>query len=367
MNLKSNPTLKSSKIRVGLTIGDPAGIGPAITLKALKILKAKADFTVIGDSFVLAKAAKILKITPAQVKLLDTSTASKFRLEGRSKQKPLSINPEQALGFGLGRVGWIDLNNVPEKKFNFGCLNAQNGKASLEYLNVALELLKANKIDCLVTCPISKAAINLAGAKFSGHTEYLAKKTGRKDLVMMLINDRLKFSLLTRHIRLRDVSRALTRKNIEDNILNTVKGLKNLFLIRKPKLVICGVNPHASDNGLIGSEEQEIIIPIIKSLNKKISGAVIGGLLSADVAISQAAGGKFDCVVAPYHDQALIALKLTGFDSGVNLTLGLPFVRTSPLHGVAFDIAGKPVLANPASLIAAIKLAIKCTLNQKKA
>jgi len=330
MSLKNNPTLKSSKIRVGLTIGDPAGIGAAITLRALRILKGKADFTVIGSSFVLAKAAKLLKITPEPVKL-------------------------------------IDLNNVGEKKFKFGSLNAQNGRACLEYLDVALGLLKKNKIDCLVTCPISKEAIHLAGANFSGHTEYLAKQTDSGDLVMMLINNKLKFSLVTRHIRLRDVSRMLTRKILENNILNTVKGLKSLFLIKKPRLVVCGVNPHASDNGVIGTEEQEIIIPVIKSLNKKLSSFAIGGVFGADLAISSAAKGKFDCVIAAYHDQALIALKLTGFDSGVNLTLGLPFVRTSPLHGVAFDIAGKPALANPNSLIAAIKLAIKCTLNQKKA
>ncbi|MBU4252205.1 MAG: 4-hydroxythreonine-4-phosphate dehydrogenase PdxA [Candidatus Omnitrophica bacterium] len=330
MSLKNNPTSKSSKIRVGLTIGDPAGIGPAITLQALKILKGKADFTVIGSRLVLAKAAKMLKIAPLPVEI-------------------------------------IDVDNVQEKNFKFGSLNAQNGAACLEYLDAALELLKKNKIDCLVTCPISKKAINLSGSKFSGHTEYLAQGSGVKDLVMMLINDKLKFSLVTRHIRLRDVSRMLTRKKLENNILNTLKGLKSLFLIKKPRLVVCGINPHASDNGVMGTEEQRIIIPVIKSLNKKLNRLAIGGVCGADVAISQAAKGKFDCVIAAYHDQALIALKLTGFDSGVNLTLGLPFVRTSPLHGVAFDIAGKPALANPRSLIAAIKLAIKCTLNQRKA
>jgi 4-hydroxythreonine-4-phosphate dehydrogenase len=330
MSLKNNPTLKSSKIRVGLTIGDPSGIGPAITLRALTVLKNKADFTVIGNRFVLAQAAKILKVSLPCAKL-------------------------------------IDLNNIQEKKFSFGSLSLQSGKASMEYLDAALELLKSKKIDCLVTCPISKEAINLAGFKFSGHTEYLSQKTACPDLVMMLINDKLKFSLVTRHIRLRDVSKMLTQKKLENNIMNTVKGLKSLFLISKPKLVVCGINPHASDNGLIGTEESRIIIPAIKSLNKKIKNLTIKGALSADVAISQAFKKKFDCVIAAYHDQAMIALKLTGFDRGVNLTLGLPFVRTSPLHGVAFDIARRPAQANPNSLIAAIKLAIKCTLNQKKA
>ena len=166
---------------------------------------------------------------------------------------------------------------------------------------------------------------------------------------------------------MRDVSRTLTPEILEKNILNTAKGLRSLFLINKPRLVVCGVNPHASDNGVIGTEEQKIIAPAIRSLSKKLNNAILSGVAGADVAISRAVKGGFDCVIAAYHDQALIALKLTGFDSGVNLTLGLPFVRTSPLHGVAFDIARKPALANPNSLIAAIKLAIKCTLNQKKA
>jgi 4-hydroxythreonine-4-phosphate dehydrogenase len=330
MSLKNNPTSKSSKIRVGLTIGDPAGIGPAITLAALKILKTKADFTVIGDRWVLDKAAKLLTVAPLSARL-------------------------------------IDLNNVEKKYFKFGSLNALNGKASLEYLDAALGLLKNNKIDCLVTSPVSKEAINRSGLKFSGHTEYLGKCTGSKNLVMMLVNNKLRFSLVTRHLRLRDVCPALTRERLENNIINTVEGLRSLFSIKRPRLIVCGVNPHASDNGVIGTEEQKIIIPVIKSLNKKLSSVTIAGVVGADTAIALAAQGKFDCVIAAYHDQALIALKLTGFDSGVNLTLGLPFVRTSPLHGVAFDIAGKPLLANPGSLIAAIKLAIECTFIQKKA
>ncbi len=330
MSLKNNPTLKSSTIRVGITIGDPSGIGPAITLKALEILKGEADFTVIGNRFVLNKAAKILKIRSLPAKL-------------------------------------IDLNNVNPKNFTFGRLKAQNGKACLEYLDAALGLLKENKIDCLVTCPISKKAINLAGAGFSGHTEYLANNTGRKDLVMLLLNAKLKFSLVTRHVALKDVCGLLGRKVLRNNILKTIKGLESLFLIKKPRLVVCGVNPHASDSGVIGKEEERVIIPVIKSLKKKIKGASITGPLSADAAILQAAKGNFDCVIAAYHDQALIPLKLTGFDSGVNLTFGLPFVRTSPLHGTAFDIAKKPAAADPGSLIAAIKLAIKCASNQKKA
>jgi 4-hydroxythreonine-4-phosphate dehydrogenase len=328
MRLKKNPTLKSSKIRVGLTIGDPSGIGPAIALAALDKLKNKAEFTVIGDAAVLSRAAKILH-----------------------------------LRFPVNNV--VDLKNVPQKGFAFGKLQTRNDCASLEYLDAALGLWNEKKIDCLVTCPVSKEAINLSGLEFSGHTEYLAQKTGSRDPVMLLLNDRLRFSLLTRHLPLEKVSAALRGENLEGIILNTLKGLKEFFLIKKPRLAFCGVNPHASDNAGPGREEQEIIMPLIKKINKQ-TGSPAGILLPADTAIARAYQGRYDCVIAAYHDQALIALKLTGFDRGVNLTLGLPVVRTSPLHGVAFDIAAQPAKACPGSLIAAISLAIQCTLNQKK-
>jgi len=331
MKSKSNPTSKSSKVKVGLSMGDPAGIGPAIILKAFKALNKNVDLRVIGDSFVLNKAAKALKIK------------------------------------SLPSANLIDLKNVDRKSFKFGKLDAKGGRSSLQYLDKAIQLLKQNKIDCLVTCPVSKEAINLTGIHFLGHTEYLAEKNKAKDLLMMLINDQLKFSLVTRHIALKEVCRKFDSKNLKINILNTVKCLNSLFLIKKPKIVVCAVNPHASDNGLMGDEELSIIIPAIKELKKKLKNATLTGPLPADIAISLAAKGHFDSVIVAYHDQALIPLKLTDFNSGVNLTFGLGFVRTSPLHGTAFDIASKPALANPSSLIAAIKLAVKCTLNQRKA
>ena len=350
MSLKNNLISKSPAIRVGLTIGDPAGIGPAIVLKAVKQLKGKVNFTVIGDKLVLAKTAKLLKI-------------------GFSDFSFAEIPPSSFLRRGIEPIlpKLINLNNISRQDFVFGKLSANSGRASLDYLDASLRLLEDKQIDCLVTAPISKEAINLAGAKFSGHTEYLAKRTGFNDLVMMLINDQFRFSLVTRHIPFKEVSKKLTQDNLKSNILNTIKGLKCLFLIKKPKLVVCGLNPHASDNGVIGTEERQLIIPVINSLRSRVKDATIIGPLSADVAICYAAKNMYDCVIALYHDQALIPLKLTGFDHGVNLTLGLPFVRTSPLHGTAYDIAGNPRLADANSLIAAIKLAVKCTQNQRKA
>ncbi len=330
MNRKNNPILKSSSIRVGLCIGDPAGIGPALTLKVSKLLKNKVDLTVIGNSFVLAKTAKMLKNYSWPEKL-------------------------------------IDLDNVKAKNFSFGKLRAQNGQASIQYLDKTLELLKSKEIDCLVTCPVSKEAVNLSGINFSGHTEYLAKKTKSKNLVMMLINDKLKFSLATRHIALKDVSRLLSQGTLENNIIQTCSCLRSYFLIKKPKIIVCALNPHASDNGLLGDEEIKIINPAIRKIKREFKNIYLTNAISADIAIAQAASGLFDAVIAIYHDQALIPLKLTDAHSGVNLTFGLPFVRTSPLHGTAFDIAHNPILANPESLVKAINLAVKCTLNQRKA
>jgi len=331
MNLKNALTSRSSVVKVGLTIGDPSGIGPAIAIKALSRLKGFAEFTVIGNSFALRKACPSWKMV-------------------------------------LASSGLIDLDNLNQKRFSFGQVKAEYGKASIEYLDKAIELLLQGKLDCLVTCPISKEAVNLAGFKVSGHTEYLSRACNSPEPVMLLMNDQLKFCLLSRHIPLKNVARHLNYGIIEKTISLTASGLKKLFLIKHPKFVVCGLNPHASDNGVIGIEEKKVIIPALERLNNKFKQLSIAGPLSADAAIYQARAGSFDCVVAAYHDQALIPLKLTGFNSGVNLTLGLPFVRTSCLHGTAFDIAERSArLADPSSLIAAIKSAVKCTQNLRKA
>ncbi|MFA5275519.1 MAG: 4-hydroxythreonine-4-phosphate dehydrogenase PdxA [Candidatus Omnitrophota bacterium] len=323
MSSKISPTLKSSKIRVGIALGDPSGIGAAIIPKALKQLKSLARFTIIG-SFV----------------------------------------PFQRLKLKLPKVDFIDLANIDSNRFSFGRITPEYGKASIEYLDKALELIKQDKLDCLVTLPVSKEAVNLSGLKFSGHTEYLAGACAVKDTVMMLLNRDLKFSLATRHIPLKEVTKRLTKVNLENNILMVIESLKKLFGIKKPRIVVCGLNPHASDNGVIGDEESRVIVPALKMVRHK---AFIEGPMSADIAVALAKNKKYDCVIAMYHDQALIPLKLTSFETGVNLTLGLPFVRTSPLHGTAFDIASQPNKADPGSLIAAIKLAVECTLNRKKA
>jgi len=321
MSLRRNLISKFPKIRVGITIGDPSGVGPSITLKAVNALKGAADFVVIGDAYLLK---------------------------------------------GLSGAKIINLNNVGHKSFVRGKVRAEYGRASMEYLDKAIDLLKRREIDCLVTAPISKEAINKAGFKYSGHTEYLLRKSKTDEAVMMLLNDIFKFSLVTRHLPLKDVPSALTKDKLFRSILITHKSLVSLFGIKHPSIVICGLNPHASDNGLIGKEENTIIKPALAELKNRYKIHCLGPL-SADIAIAQAYKNKYDCVMAMYHDQALITLKLSQATSGVNITLGLPFIRTSPLHGTAFDIAQYPRLINPGSMTAAIKLAIKCTLTQKKA
>ncbi|MDI6759116.1 MAG: 4-hydroxythreonine-4-phosphate dehydrogenase PdxA [Candidatus Omnitrophota bacterium] len=305
--------------RVGITIGDPSGIGPAITLKAIYELKGLADFVIIGDRWVFNQVSRCQGIK-----------VSRF----------------------------IDLNNVLRRGFRFGKIKASYGRASVEYLDTALSLFKNKEIDCLVTCPVSKEAVSLTGIKFNGHTEYLAKHTKTEEFGMLLLNKDLKISLITQHIPLKAVASKLKEELIYKNIFLTAASLKKLFLIKRPRLVVCGLNPHASDNGLLGKEENEIIRPIVEKIRNNLK-VVIDGPISADAAIYKAKQKEYDCVIAMYHDQALIPLKLCGSDTGVNLTLGLPFIRTSPLHGTAFDIAENPRLARPHSLIEAIRLAVK--------
>jgi 4-hydroxythreonine-4-phosphate dehydrogenase len=312
--------MRRNKIRVGITIGDPSGIGPVITLKAIQKLKGLAEFTIIGDEWVLRR---------------------------------------------LSAIRIMDLRNVPRKNFSFGKVSSDYGRASLAYIDKALELISNGEIDCLVTCPVSKEAVSRAGFKFSGHTEYLAEATNTKYFAMMLLNKYLRVSLLTRHLPLKDVPADISIKKIYDTVSLTFQYLAKFFNIKKPNLVICGLNPHASDNGLIGNEEKIVMQPALKKLKSR-AGIEVAGPLPSDVAFSRAMKKEFDCVIAAYHDQALIPLKLSGENTGVNLTLGLPFVRTSPLHGTAFDIAKYPKKCDPSSLIEAIKLAVECALNLKK-
>lgn len=331
---KKNRILKPSKIRVGITIGDPSGIGPVILLKALPVLKDAADFVVIGDGFPLEKAA---------------GACARARAE---------------LEFIKNNCMLVGLDNVGRRNFSFGRVRAEYGRAAIAYLDAAVDMLMRRDIDCLVTCPISKEALAIAGIRHTGHTEYLARRTNAAECVMMLTNRALKISLVTRHLPLARVPHALNSKIIFTTMAVTEREALRLFGMRAPRMAVCGVNPHASDNGRIGDEEKKIIIPALRAARRK--GIRCDGPLPADAAMLKASRGEYDLVTAMYHDQALIALKMSGSERGVNLTLGLPFVRTSPLHGTAFDIAGDYEKCDPSSLIEAICVALSCASRLKR-
>jgi len=316
-----------TKIRCAITMGDPSGIGAEVIIKALSRpeIRRLADFVVIGDRRVLCKC--------------------------------------QVSGVRCQDIALIDLQNVPRKGFTFGKIKPEYGKASLEYLKKGLELIKFRRIDCLVTAPVNKKAVNLAGYHFSGQTEYIARAFRVKDAVMMLFNQRLRVVLATTHIPLKDVAKRLSAEKIFKVISATASGLKSLFGVKKPKLSICGLNPHASDNGVMGNEERKFIIPAIVMAARL--GIKVEGPYPADTIFQKAITGDYDCIVCMYHDQGLIPIKLSGFQDAVNITLGLPFVRTSPGHGTAFTIAGRNQ-ADPASMMRAIRAAVLCTQNLKR-
>jgi 4-hydroxythreonine-4-phosphate dehydrogenase len=309
-----------SKINIGITIGDPSGIGPEVTIKALRNFKAvqHCQIYVFGDRFVLEKNG--LK-----------NNKDKFNL--------------------------IDLNIADAKQFGLGKLSKESGWASLSYLKKAVEFLKQGSIDCLVTAPVSKEAISSNNIEFCGHTEFLAKEFNTKKFVMMFVASKMKLSLVTRHIALKDVPTSINKEDIFTNISLTYKALKDYFGIKRPKIAVSALNPHGSE---IGEEEDDVIKPVV---DKFSTTGTVYGPLPADTIFKRVLSNEFDAVVCMYHDQGLIPFKMLHSSDGVNLTLGLPFIRTSPVHGTAFDIAGKNK-ADYRSMLAAINLAYALTKNK---
>ncbi len=322
----------NKRISVGVTMGDPSGIGPEVLIKAIRRLKGKlpVDFVIIGDYLTLEKCSK-------------------------------GFNGNF---FSSGDVSLINLDNVEHKNFKFGKISPAYGRASLEYIDKSVELLKRRKIQALVTAPVSKEAINASGEKFSGHTEYLASNFNAKDFMMMLLSGELKVIPLTRHVRLRSVPGVLNKALVYDGIKKTAGYLKKYFSVKNPRIAVCSLNPHGGEGGFIGKEEKEIIIPAIEKARGVVK-AELFGPLSADGLFAHVPIDKFDCIIGMYHDQVLIPVKMYGEKSVVNLTLGLPFIRTSCGHGTAFDIAGKNK-ASACSMIEAIKLAYKLSDSARK-
>ncbi len=312
---------------VALSCGEPAGIGSEIALKAWQALRTEEVFFWMGDPAHLPAGA--------HYEIIDTpEVAAKVMKDAL---------PVLAFDF-------------PEP-VQFGQPNSKHAPFVVDVLKQGINLVRSGRAAALCTLPIHKQALQ-DGAAFAypGHTEFLAAYSGIKRPVMMLAGPELKVVPATIHIPLSDVPRALIKTDLEEVIVITHEGLKTYFQIPHPRIVVAGLNPHAGENGKFGQEDIEIIQPVIKRLQQK--GLDISGPHSADTLFHKAARERYDAAVAMYHDQALIPIKTIDFDKGVNLTLGLPFIRTSPDHGTALDIAGQGK-ANPTSTIEAIKLAAR--------
>ncbi len=261
--------------------------------------------------------------------------------------------------------------NIPWTRYEWTDLPGPGGgRASYRYLQEAVRLLKRKQADGLVTGPVSKELIAKAGIRWRGHTEYLAEQFRRRT-TMMFVTGRFRASLVTTHWAIREVPPKLRAAEVKRVILDTRKALVRNFGIRRPRIGVAALNPHGGEGGLFGAEEKKILLPAVRASTRSartvrgrsahpelVEGGRIEGPLPSDSLIRAAARGEYDAVIAIYHDQALIPVKLLGWERAVNVTLGLPFVRTSPVHGTAFDIAGKGK-ADPSSMRAAIELAIR--------
>ena len=303
-------------------MGDPAGIGGELVAKAVDILARRSMPVIIGDASVLDLACKIVGRSALAYKPLGRASA--------------------------GEAEFVDLGLV--RQVRPGASDASCGAASYRYLTEALKLISSGAVDALVTCPITKKSIDAAGIPFTGHTEILAHYAGVTDYVMMMKNRKLKVCLVTIHVPLKDVPGLIDPARVFSCIAVTDRALKNDFAIPSPVIKVCGLNPHAGEQGLMGSEEGAIAEAIDKA---RASGIDAQGPFPAD---SLFHGPWCDAYIAMYHDQGLIPVKALDFKRTVNITLGLPFVRTSVGHGTGLDIAGTGA-ADPASLIEAYRAA----------
>ena len=283
-------------MRLAITLGDPRGIGPEIVAKALVELRNAAEWVIVGPT-------------------------------------------------GTG----IDVDE-PVGKWSLGANAAVAGRLAGRAIERAVQLAQAGRVDGIVTAPIDKAALLAGGFRYPGHTEMLAELTGAR-VAMMLASDRLRVVLATTHIALRDVPAAVTREALSDAIEVTRAGLVSWFGIAEPRLALCALNPHAGDGGRFGTEDDTLLAPLARALG-------VAGPLPADTVFVRAMRGEFDAVIAPYHDVGMTAIKVASFGRAVNVTLGLPFVRTSPDHGTAIDIAGQGK-ADAGSMIASMREAVR--------
>ncbi len=324
-----------------LTMGDPTGVGPEIILQAW--LKDRLDvgtrpLVVVGDQAVLRRAAAIYG-AELRWEIPEGAAAGLADVVLRCGERLLLLQNRSSL---------------PAAELRYGAPNAACGMAMRDYIEWACDRCLSGQAAGMVTAPINKQALHAAGVTAPGHTELLAERCGVKQVVMMLAGDRLRVCLVTTHLPLAAVPAALTVDAIEGTIKISDAALRRDFGLTSPRLAVLALNPHAGEGGQFGDEEQRVIAPAIEAA--RLRGVDVSGPHSADALFHFAARGDYDAVICMYHDQGLIPLKLLHFDDGVNVTLGLPIIRTSVDHGTAYDLAGTG-RANSESLSAALRLA----------
>lgn len=320
---------------IGITMGDPAGIGPEVTIKALDSAMTDNRFhpLVIGNIRVFEK------------------TLSSLGIERQIKR----FNRFSDITFDDATIALLEVEGGPSVAIEWGKANRFCGELSYQSVVKAVKLCLEKKISAVVTAPICKESWHLAGHAYDGHTELLAHLTGAASYRMMFMSEKLNVILVTTHLPLAKVTKSLSRDSIFHTIQLGVDQMQRTG-INAPRVAVCGVNPHAGEAGIFGDEEERVISPAIEQA--KNAGMDVQGPYPSDTVFLRAWNGEFDLVVAQYHDQALIPIKLTAFSSAVNVTVGLPIIRTSVDHGTAFEIAGKGK-ADPANMIHAIRQACR--------
>ncbi len=320
---------------LGITMGDAAGIGPEVIVKALadKRIYELAHPIVIGDKKIMQRALDIVKSD----------------LQLRTVQDIDNLHSE------FGYIDLIDLNNLPED-LPFAKVDARAGKAAYEYIESAVDLTLKNKIHAIVTAPLNKEALHAGGKNFPGHTEILAHLSKTDDFSMMLTSEKLNVIHVTTHVSIRQACDLIKKERVL-TVIELAEEYSKMLGFAEPRIAVAGFNPHAGENGLFGDEDEKEIVPAVKEAQAR--GMNVVGPLPPDTVFHRAANlDEFDIVVVMYHDQGHIPIKLLGFDTGVNVTVGLPFIRTSVDHGTAFPIAGQGI-ADSRSMTEALYLGAK--------
>lgn len=335
----------NAKPVLGLTMGDPAGIGPEICLRALRheSVLSRTLPVLFGDASVLRRVERALRFSKKETEGQDTRVVSLKEFEGIAE---------------ITRPLIVDCATTDAATIEPGRISAACGRAAYIYIERAIAAALAGRIDSVVTAPVHKEALNLAGVKYPGHTEIFTALTGAKRSCMMLYSDKLTVSMVTTHIGYHEVPDRISSDRVLNVIELTAETMRRI-LQREPRLGVCGLNPHAGEHGLFGNREEETCVePAVRQAREH--GIYVEGPLVPDAAFTLNVRKKFDAIVTLYHDQGHIPFKMLAFDTGVNITLGLPIIRTSVDHGTAFDIAWQGG-ADPQSLYSAIKVAADLT------